>query len=88
VIGGLQMKISGCPERAGSWGWMIVEKGEVSGDPGAQVYCLKALRAMESGQGISDTYKDYKPDDPAVQARSLLPAPSCLHCEIFREKDL
>ncbi len=36
-----------------------------------QVYCLKALRAMESGQGIDSAYKDYKPDDPAVQARSL-----------------
>ncbi|EIE27459.1 PEPCase 1 [Coccomyxa subellipsoidea C-169] len=33
-----------------------------------QVYCLKALRAMESGQGIDSAYKDYKPDDPAVQA--------------------
>ena len=33
-----------------------------------QVYCLKALRAIESGHGIDPTYRDYKPDDPAVKA--------------------
>jgi len=33
-----------------------------------QVYCLKALRAIEAGQGIDHSYKDYKPDDPAVKA--------------------
>ena len=33
-----------------------------------QVYCLKALRAIESGHGIDPTYRDYQPDDPAVKA--------------------
>ncbi len=32
------------------------------------MYCLKALRAMETGQGIDSHYKDYKPNDPAVKA--------------------
>ena len=34
----------------------------------AQVYCLKALRAIEAGHGIDPTYRDYQPDDPAVKA--------------------
>ncbi|CAK0740175.1 hypothetical protein CVIRNUC_001230 [Coccomyxa viridis] len=33
-----------------------------------QVYCLKALRAIEAGHGIDPTYRDYQPDDPAVKA--------------------
>jgi phosphoenolpyruvate carboxylase len=32
------------------------------------VYCLKAIRAIESGQGIDSAYKNYQPDDPAVKA--------------------
>ncbi len=34
----------------------------------AQVYCLKALRAIESGHGIDPAYRSYVPDDPAVKA--------------------
>ena len=34
----------------------------------AQVYCLKALRAMESGQGIDPRYKTYEPKDREVIA--------------------
>lgn len=44
-----------------------------------QVHCLKALRAMDAGQSTDNPHKDYKPDDPAVQACSLpvtLPAAS------------
>jgi len=36
-----------------------------------QVHCLKALRAMDAGLTTDNPHKDYKPDDPAVQARSL-----------------
>ena len=37
-------------------------------DACAQVYCLKALRAIEAGHGIDPTYRDYQPDDPAAKA--------------------